>query len=842
MNNNTTNQTHTQETGMTQPETRAAMRRIITYNLMFYSGMAGLIYEISWSRQIGLLFGHTAQAAAVVLGCYFAGVALGYIGATRVLHRIQRPLRGYAIAEWTVALWALVTPWLLAWFSQPSWASLLNASHPALQTLLRVVLSFVLLLPATIALGATLPFVAEYLSPAKHRTTRWVTRAYAWNTTGAVVGVIAATGFLLLFVGVRKSSYIAACLSLLCGAAAWFLGKEPHLVSTNKEAAPSQESSNKEAAPSQESPNKEAAPSQESPKEPKPAENLSRPQVSGLFWLGLAALSGFGVLALEVLYARLFALIFHNSTYTFGLVLTACLVGLALSAAIASWLAELWEPQNLAAYLCIFGALAIGTSVILFDRITHFRYFYKGETFVSYLLSAFGLVSMVVMPVMLTLGMLLPLAWKAARHSQGAGQVVGKLTAVNTIAATIGSLFASFLLLPWLDLWGSFAFIATCYLLLGAWLAWKTMNPVVGVMLLPAFLAVGIGLILPQEKYGLEKDEVILKRWNSPYGWIDVTRHKKSGNLRLRQDIHYGMGSSHSKIMELRQGHMPLLLHPNPQDVLFIGLATGVTASSALYHKEVKRTSVVELIPEVLPAAQLFRSQNKGIVGHPNVKIHINDGRHFLAATSRRFDVIVSDLFVPWQSQTGYLYTAEHYRMARKRLKKAGLFCQWMALWQVSARELEMIADTFASVFPHTTLWFSYLYPDHAILGLVGSNKPISLSMLAINRRLAGIARQSNPIDEVLTSATRLMHFYVGDWSRHPKHSLNLDEHPRVEFLAPISHWQGERIKDLTLKRYIKKTLFHLPRKKVELHTPSGLKPPTTKASRKWLFQRFRFE
>ena len=39
-------------------------------------------------------------------------------------------------------------------------------------------------------------------------------------------------------------------------------------------------------------------------------------------------MGGFGALALEVLYARMFALVFHNSTYSFGLVVAGVPAGL----------------------------------------------------------------------------------------------------------------------------------------------------------------------------------------------------------------------------------------------------------------------------------------------------------------------------------------------------------------------------------------------------------------------------------------------------------------------------------------------------------------------------------
>ena len=61
--------------------------------------------------------------------------------------------------------------------------------------------------------------------------------------------------------------------------------------------------------------------------------------------------------------------------------------------------------------------------------------------------------------------------------------------------------------------------------------------------------------------------------------------------------------------------------------------------------------------------------------------------------------MIVGDLFVPWHAGTGYLYTAEHFRIVRERLKPGGVFAQWLQANQLSAEEFRIIAATFADVF-----------------------------------------------------------------------------------------------------------------------------------------------
>ncbi len=607
--------------------------------LAFLSGAAGLIYEISWSRQVGLLFGHTARAAAVVLCSYFAGMAIGYLWAGRAARRWSRPLRGYCLAEFVVAGWAMVVPSIVSWIDEPAIASLVNSDNPGIQLFIRTVVVFTALLPATIGLGAALPFLVDFLAAGADETGR-VNAAYASNLAGGVVGVVSATAVLLLMVGVRQSGYLAAAISGACGAIA--LGVDAAFGGRSPAAA-----SQKDASHARRS-----------------VGSTHDGEIGRGRLLLLAAVSGFAVVALEVLYARLFALVFHNSTYTFGLVLVACLLALSTGAALARPLGDALGTRAIGD-VCIMVSAAVPASVIAFVATTGLRYFTFGEGLGAYLSGAFGLVMLVVFPPMSLAGMLLPMAWRAAGGRSTASGVVGNLAAVNTIAGSAGAVVASFVALPQLGLWGAFGLIAVSYLVV----------PLAGSRgegprrsLVPAAAAVAIvvlGLLAPRRATGLEQGQELVEHWDSAYGWVDVIRDRLSGHTWMRRDAHHVMGSTEDLWQERWQGDLPLLLHPKPARTLFIGLGTGITAGAALAHRDVERVTVVELIPEVIEAARRFGPFNRNLLDDSRVTVVANDGRHFLAATDSRFDVIVSDIFVPWESQTGYLYTVEHYRVAQ---------------------------------------------------------------------------------------------------------------------------------------------------------------------------------
>jgi spermidine synthase len=771
--------------------------RVLPYLIFFASGFAGLAYEVAWTRQVGLLFGQTVHAAAVVLATYFAGMAAGTALGARWSGRVA-PLRGYAVAEASVAAWAFVLPFLLELASWHPVARLLAADGEAARLAVRAVFAAVILFPATLGLGASLPFMAEHLARRGASGAKAASAAYALNIAGAVVGTVAASGVMLATAGVRATSWIAAALGLGCAAAAWALASRFPASSPAAEAASAASGHAFDAPPR--------------------------------YLYGLAVLAGFGGLALQVLYSRLFSLVLHNSVYSFGVVVAVYLVAMAAAAA---WIARLatsaTEDRALFA-IAQSGGVLIAVSLLAFLWWTELEYFTAGSGFWTYLAGIALLVTVIVGPPVTVISALLPLTWNAASKGRGGGAVVGRLVAVNTLSAAVGAAFASFVFLPLLGLMASFITVAALYVALPLVLL-KTQRSKANVLMTVGCVAfLGVGLKVAGDATGVAEGEEMLARWESAYGWIDVVKQGKRGRIQLRQNIHYGLGSNGSLTMERRQAHLPLLLHPGPKDVLFIGLATGVTSGAALDHGSVSRLDVVELIADVAKGSKFFAAENRKVGDDPRSHVVIDDGRNFLNATDRRYDVIVADLFVPWESHTGYLYTVEHYEVARQRLAPGGLFCQWLPLWQLGVPELRLIADSFASVFPVVTVWYGKIDEHWTALGLIGSEAPLTVDAASLERRLADVPAPLPGDHSWFGSPGDLLWNYAGDWPRPPAGEaaplLNTDEHPRVEFSTPITAWTvGSRLRFDTLREFQAETLAKLETRGV-VFTPSAASPP----------------
>src|SRR6058998_2033456 len=188
----------------------------ILSSILFLSGIGALIFETLWLRLSGLAFGNSVWAAALILSSFMAGLALGNALAASSKIRRWRPLHLYAVLEVLVALFGctivLSLPVLGDWM-RPVWQALWNYQPTLLG--LRFIVSFLILLVPTTAMGLTLPVMIE--DPALRQTNfgRAIGFLYGANTLGAVAGALIGEGYLIASFGLRGTGLIAGLASCL---------------------------------------------------------------------------------------------------------------------------------------------------------------------------------------------------------------------------------------------------------------------------------------------------------------------------------------------------------------------------------------------------------------------------------------------------------------------------------------------------------------------------------------------------------------------------------------------------------------------------------------------------
>jgi spermidine synthase len=735
------------------------MASLLPYVLFFFSGFTGLALEVLWARQLGLLFGGTVQAAAVVLSVYFGGLGAGawFWGSGSVSRR--SPLSDYAFLELGVALsaacsFALLPIYLRLYPSLYPWFE----SFPGLQVFVKAALAATLLFPATFFMGGTLPVLSRNpLSLGGEPKGPSVSLLYALNTLGAASGAFLTGFYLPIWFGVRASGLGTIAVIVLVAMAALLAGRRSVPTTSDSALLPDPEGS------------------------PTSISEVPR----GL--KTLAFFSGFLIMTLEVLWTRMFAQVLWNTVYSFAIILVIFLLFLGLAAAFSTWMGgkrshwNRWLIHTLAA-----SSLLVASSPFLWYRWTDgFSYVTPRVDWSLYLVSVFVIASGAIAPAVFVAGTVFPCLLESLKGSSNRTRWVGLLLTLNTSGAVLGSILTGFLLIPQLGLWESVRLAAAMYLLLAFGLALKdeTRRPgtlgaliAAGALLFTFLNPARLPLVKPAE------EERVLKVWEGSSGTLAVVERK--GNFRMKVNNSYTLGGSATRKNEQRQGHLPLLIHPDPKRVFFLGLGTGITAGAALDHP-VEEVTVAELLPEAIEGARTyFQPFLNGLFEDRRARVIHEDGRHFLTGTNRKFDVVIADLFLPFKKGTGYLYTVEHYRQALSALTPEGIYCQWLPLYQLCREDFDLIARTMVSVFPRVTVWRGEFYVDEPIMALVGHASRTALDPSGARDRLSVLRLEGKPadrpgVDPFPASLDRFLLYYAG----------NLTEALGTAFPSPSSHF-----------------------------------------------------
>jgi spermidine synthase len=706
------------------------------------SGAAALALEVLWLRSAGLVLGTTAPTTATVLACYFTGLGCGAAWARRIR---QRPVRLYGMLELGAglgAIWSFVIFSTLASDTAQVWLA-------AMGMIGRIAGVAVAILPTTLCLGATLPAIGRALIEVGTLGRRGGL-LYALNTFGGALGIVAAGFGLPALIGVGATYGVAAGASLLAGACALTIGDGRQEVCAKSEASG----------------------------------DIIPAAVAGRLCVVAVGTGALG-LGLEVFWTRLFAQVLHNSVYSFTAIALVFLLAIAAGAALAALLLRHSTPAAVAAAaLMIAGVATVGGLWIFVGWTDGLAYVGMHSGLAEYIGRIVALAALAVGPAAVASGVVLPALWAAWGDGAGADQPLGALSAANMLGGVIGAAAAGFVLVPTIGVRGGLLIAAVAYVVLADLLAalHSRLRPLAYAALL--IIAVADPLRAPLVHFRPE-GETLRALKEGPSGIVTVVESK--GDRQLRLDNYYVLGSSAAAANQRRQGLLPLLLHRDPHRVAFVGLATGITASAAP-ALVVQETTVIELVPEVAAAARVhFAPWNAQLLERSDVRLVLDDGRRYLAASRESFDVIVSDLFIPWHAGAGNLYAREMFETVARRLAPEGLFCQWLPLYQLTREEFEIVVRTFLTVFPHTSLWRDDFYPNRPVVGLVGQLAPHPIDLAHIGERLLRLPDWGR--DPFLASPRALVMLYAGDLASvadvFGQAPVNTDDRPLIEFLAP---------------------------------------------------------
>lgn len=751
--------------------------------LVVFSGSAALVYELLWFRQLGLVFGNTAQAAATVLAAFMIGLAWGAGRARRWAVRSPNPLRLFGALEAGIGLYALIVP---AAFSAASAGYVLAAQHLShaipLLTALRFAMALLVLIVPTTLMGASLPVLSEAAVRSRDRFAERLGLLYGSNTAGATLGVLACGFWMLPAMGVRATNWLAAAINLAVGLGAWYASRRSARAVS-----------------------------------PPPAQPIATGTKRPLALPAAAALCGFLALAFETVWFRALVLIFGSTSHSFAIMVSGFLVGIAIGAAASGrWL----DQPHRAAWALAASQAGIGlwtlASIRLYDAapeqllrmLVVFDFSWPGMLAAKAAIAAVFLV-----PIAVLSGIAFTAVVRLVRdRASSTGQAVGATFGANSIGSAAGAVAAGFALLPSLGIERTLLALGWAAALLGLAVAWRATAAARSRRL--AFAALVLAAMALARAGHPGWDPLILSSgaYFSPRTHVDGRRVALRDRLRSVELVFFREGatatiavtrtpdgrlhftsdgkveadtSPHSMVLQRMMGHIPMLLHPAPSRVLNIGLGAGVTSGALACYPGV-RLEVAEIEPVVTNVAALWGPLNHGLMRRESLSLVFNDGRNHLLVATGRYDVITSDPFEPVVAGAANLYSVDHFRLARSRLAPGGLMAQFLPLYELSRDDLLVILRSFLQVFPRSAVFFTG--SDTILLGL-GDGAELRLAAAAakfgdpaICASLAeiGIDRPERLLDMML------MEFEPGGGAV-PAGPVNTDDHPIIEFSAPRS-------------------------------------------------------
>jgi spermidine synthase len=716
--------------------------RILVMALFFLSGASGLVLETVWFRQLALIFGSTSQAAGTVTAAFLGGLGLGAWLAAIWVDRLRRRVMVYGLLELIVGAYALISPMVIAALNAAQAHWLADAAlSPGAYAALRFGVIFLALLPATTAMGATLPLLTRALTQREMQVGQRIGALYGINTLGAFAGVLLAGFGLVPFFGQALATALAGGLSLFVGSLAAAAG----LLLINPDAP--------------------------APRDLK-ADNRAKPLRPYTLLALFVFISGLSAMLIQVGFQRVLAVVLGSSVYSFTLTVGIFLAGIGIGSLLyAAILVRKVEPFKLLAITQLMLAGGVLAAVIVSDKLPALLLHYAHSGLVGVPMVFFvhaGLVALVLFVPALAMGISLPTAMRMISAGVGRlGRDVGWAYGLNTLGSIVGSFMAAFVLIPALGLQATIMYAAGLAVMFAALFAASQgglLNKRRALILVPIAMLIStllpfwpswdvgrltagmfrLGIaarVAPEE--GVPRGSMLYYR-DGPVATVSVEQLGEIVTMRVNGKVE--ASNRFDMPTQALVGLLPILFHGEDagQNAALIGYGSGVTAG-AMLAAPIESLTAVELEPKVVEASEFFNTVNFKPQSDPRLKLVIGDARTVLGYGKTQYDVIVSEPSNPWVAGAGSLFTVDFYKLMREKLKSGGVYAQWIQLYELAPEHLRALVRSFSEAFPNVLIFTSSSRGMDLVL--LGREQPWELPLRKLVERA-----NNGQVEEVLQS------------------------------------------------------------------------------------------
>lgn len=771
--------------------------RLMATFLFFLSGLAALMYQVTWQRLLVVFAGGDVGSITLIVSVFMIGLGLGNMAGGSVADRWTPRLNllFFGVAELLIALFGFASKFLYYDQLYVGFGGVVDSP-----ILMGLVLMAGLLLP-TLLMGVSLPLLARATIHHLPDVAVCMGRLYGVNTLGAACGAVLVTWWLMPLYGLEGSINRAAAVNVFCA-----LLVLPMVLWMPKPPTPKLKvADHSEVYPG---------------------------EFSWSFrrCLFISALSGFIALALEMLWFRLLGVMLKSTAFTFGTLLAIYLFGVGLGSLAGIRLAvRCLHPGRLFLRLQFAVGMYAGLMTAAVLMTVHEWPLLRGiktyldsyepvdanlaalwiqkwlegtllpeEAAMAWIFPAMhlGLPLLMIGPPTFLMGLGFPLLQKMAHADLGGvGRRVGLIQAANIFGCVLGTVCVGLWLLSAL---GTAATLRLLVFLCGVFgiLALKQggqKQPPVLLGISGVLFALAV-VVLPEQRtfwaraHGTTVDRVYVAEDGAGVSLLKKPMEHEEGRLPTVVYVN-GIGQSwipyggvHSLL-----GALPSLLHPRPEEIAIIGLGSADTLFSALSRYETREVVCMEIIGAQLEtlrdhAAASGYAPLVQTLADPRVRHVMGDGRLHLMKTDQRFDIIEADALRPTSAHSGTLYSEEYFRLIGQRLKPGGYAVTW--------GPTQRVRETFLKVFPHVLMADQILLGSFENIDLTTTGWQSRLGHLEVRQhfRNAGIDVRSL-VEPVLNEKSVV---FGPEHDRSRIQDINTDVFPKDEFSLPALWGEGK--------------------------------------------------
>lgn len=684
--------------------------------LIFFTGFSGLVFQVVWQKYMAFLLGGEALASAMVVSIFLGGLAAGYalFGRWSLNKRVDQLIKMAGICEVGIGAWTFYFPSLfdLLWGR----LDMLPVAQPA-RGIVDIGLTVLLLSPATVLMGSTLPLLTRGLAETKGDLPAIHARVYGVNTLGAFLGALGAGFYLIRAFGLPLTLMTMAMVNVVAGIAIF--------------AAANRWTGRRSAVPDE--------------------REIPRALPARAMVLLFAFLVGAVSIGFEIIFMRSVSLALGSSEYSYAMVVGVFVLMIAAGSLSLPRDRGARRASLFANQVCIAAGL-----ILVYFTVPYWgwlNYVVRNSladipsNFLVYHSAIFLVLALLISVPVFFMGRAMPLlfALLGAGNSRAA-QAVGRIYSANTLGCCAGGILMGYLLLTRWDADAVFRFgivlsVIAAALALRLCSLPKSVPPVrlavFGLLAATFFLIPNWRRdIMPVGFYRMayradafEQPSVFYHRMA---GERAVVSYRDDPNMNVSvirtpdgSSSLFVNGKSDGSDLESDErtvkllAHLPALFAPEGEAAV-VGLGLGGTAYAAASFTGISHVDVFEISEGVIRAQPFFTKLNRGITENPKVTIIQNDAFRGLMASRKRYSMVVSEPSNPWVSGVDRLFSREFYEIVKTKLAADGVFSQWIHTYEFSLPTLGMVLRTFSEAFPHVRIFRL----DNSDLVLLGSEAP----------------------------------------------------------------------------------------------------------------------